>query len=196
MIDPVLARRIDRFGRRAHAFHRFAHHPLCPAYAGEVVAIGRLRVCKGCLLAGSGLLSGLLAGLAPPVGGPVLTAALLAFWAVWLLGLIRWRPPKLFARFLPAAMAGDLAVRGFRTGGLPGWGVVLAVAAGLWAAFRHYRRRGPHRDPCGACPEQAGPAVCTGYRPMARRERAFRRVIGRWLAWNGGIRSDGAQPRA
>ena len=177
MIDPALARRIDRFARRAHTFHRFAHHPLCPAYAVEVVALGRMRVCKGCLLAGSGLFTGLVAGLTPWGGGPALTVSLLAAWTAWLLCLARWRPPKFFARFLPAALAGDLAVRGCRMGGWVGWAVTLAVAAGLAAAIRHYRRRGPHRDPCAACPEREGPRTCTGYRPMLRREAALRRIF-------------------
>ena len=178
MIDPVLARRIDRFGRRAHGFHRFAHHPLCPAYGGEIVSFGRLRVCKGCLLAGTGLASGLAAGGAPLWGGPAVSMALLAAWTVWLLCLVRWRPPKLYARFMPAALAGYLAVRWCRGGD---WAVTLAVLAGLAAAIRHYRHRGPHRTPCATCPERAGPGTCSGYRPMARRERAFRRVVGRWL---------------
>lgn len=181
MIDPALARRIDRFGRRAHAFHRFAHHPLCPAYAGEVVSFGRMRVCRGCLLAGTGLASGLAAGGSPLGGGAALAVALLAAWAAWCLCLVRWRPPKGFARFLPAALAGYLVVRGCRVGGWAGWGVTLAVLAGLAAAIRYYRHRGPHHTPCLACPERSGPGTCTGYRPMARRERAFRRVIGRWL---------------
>ena len=33
----ALRRKIDRLSRAAHRFHRFAHHPLCERYAGEVI---------------------------------------------------------------------------------------------------------------------------------------------------------------
>ncbi len=36
-IPPAVARRVDRLALRAHAFHRWAHHPLCAWYAAEVI---------------------------------------------------------------------------------------------------------------------------------------------------------------
>jgi len=55
-------RAIDRLARRAHAFHRFAHHPLCERYAGELVPLGkRTRICRGCAASALGSLAGSLA---------------------------------------------------------------------------------------------------------------------------------------
>jgi len=177
VIDRVLARRIDRFSRRAHRFHRFAHHPLCAAYRGEVVALGRMWICRGCLLAMLGFLAGGGAGLAAPIVSPW---APLAAWGLLLLALTRGRPPKAVSRFLPAALGAFLAAQGLRSGAA-GWAVALAVLGGSLAFVGAYRRRGPDRRACAACPEREGPAVCSGFRPMARREKAFRRVIRRWI---------------
>ncbi|BDU73836.1 hypothetical protein [Mesoterricola silvestris] len=177
MIPRDLARRIDRFSRRAHRFHRYAHHPLCAAYRGEVVAMGRIRICKGCLLAATGGLAGAGAGLAAPPG---LSWALLAVWAAGLAVLTRWRPGKGLSRFLPAALGTFLVTQGLRSGPA-GWAVALLATGALGAFWMHYRHRGPNRQACLACPEAAGPAVCSGFRPMVRREKAFRRVTGGWL---------------
>jgi hypothetical protein len=97
-----LARRIDRLARRAHAFHRFAHHPLCEPYRGEVLRVGRRgRLCKGCTFLAAGLLAGALAGAA---GSSVPAGC--GWWrgllAVVLGGLsLRLRLVKVVGRFLP-----------------------------------------------------------------------------------------------
>ncbi len=58
-------RAIDRLARSAHAFHRFAHHPLCERYAGELIPLGRrARLCRGCAASALGSVMGLLAALA------------------------------------------------------------------------------------------------------------------------------------
>jgi hypothetical protein len=178
-LAPALARRLDRLSRDAHAFHRFAHHPLCPAYAGEVVRIGpRLRVCRGCLLAVLGALAGGLAGaLLPPVAaGPALILLALAL----VLGLGPWRTSKLLTRFAPLALGGLVAVQGLRADALGLLRALLALAM-LLAATQLYRRRGPHRGPCAACPERTGLVACSGLRPIVRRERAFQKLAGRWM---------------
>ena len=76
-IPPELARRVDRLARRAHAFHRWAHHPLCSWYAGDVIRLGRrVRVCLGCTLTGAGAITGIALGLAvPALPGPALLLA-------------------------------------------------------------------------------------------------------------------------
>src|SRR6478735_9596751 len=57
-------RAIDRLARGAHAFHRFAHHPLCERYASELIPLGkRTRLCRGCASAALGSLTGLVAAL-------------------------------------------------------------------------------------------------------------------------------------
>lgn len=190
-LPPGLARRIDRLARRAHAFHRFAHHPLCAAYRGEVVALGRRgRVCLGCALLGTGAALGLLAGLASPrpsPGGLGLGAAALLLLAVGAARPGRGGPGrKLRTRLVPGALAAALAVVGLRASGPPGWLAALFAIAAFGAALLAYRRRGPDRSACATCPERpAGPA-CSGFAPVVRRERAFARLAGRWIAAAGG----------
>ncbi len=171
-------RRIDRLSRAAHRFHRFAHHPLCDEYAGEVLRVGRTRVCRGCTLAACGGLAGGAVGLlaAPPLW--VATAA--AVLGVALLPLShggKWR-----SRFAPSLLFALATGAGIAAWSLAG----LAVSAGTVAIFvlllRAYRRRGPDRAPCATCPERTA-MPCRGFMPIVRRERAFqRRVRALWVA--------------
>ena len=149
-IERSLARRIDRLSRHAHALHRFAHHPLCGRYEGELVALRRrTRLCRGCLLAGSGAVGGLALGLAlPGLGAWSLEAALVASFGL----LAPVRLGKLWTRLVPAAALAAAFGAGLR--GPIALGVALCgVSAGcafalLWA----YRLRGPNRDACATCP--------------------------------------------
>jgi hypothetical protein len=171
-IPLPLARRIDRLARRAHAFHRFAHHPLCDAYRNEVLRVGpRLRVCKGCTL----LATGLVAGMA--VGAFVRPQLLWGAGALLLaLGLgalsLRLRVPKTFGRFLPGAGLGFAL--------WAGWPSVFAALLIVAIVGDLYRRRGVERSRCQTCPERLR-SPCSGLAPAVRRERAFRRRVDRWL---------------
>jgi hypothetical protein len=62
------------------------------------------------------------------------------------------------------------------------WAAPVPIAFAVIALMR-YRRRGPNRTPCVECPERTA-AVCSGLRPIVRRERAFRRVASRLLHVN------------
>jgi TRAP transporter 4TM/12TM fusion protein len=186
-LPPELARRIDRLARRAHAFHRFAHHPLCSRYRAEVVRIGRrTRLCRGCALTAAGALAGAGAGLAAEPPGPGVLAALTAL----LLAGVAWAAsarsgaprPKLLSRLVPMALAAALLGLGLRAGALPGLLAALAGGASVAAAALAYRRRGPDRAACRGCPEAPASLSCSGFRPIARRERAFARLAGRWMA--------------
>jgi MFS family permease len=179
---PETARRIDRLSYRAHLFHRFAHHPLCAAYASEVIRVGRRgRVCQGCSLMGLGLLAGAFAGgifrlslgatVAIGIGGVAVAASSFA-----------WRTSKISSRLLPAVATGIVCASA-----LCAWSIgALAAAASTLAAFAvmygAYRRRGPHRGPCAACPERGAPSPCVGLQEIVQRERAFRRLAGRLIA--------------
>ena len=177
-VPRPLARRLDRLARRAHLHHRYAHHPLCPAYAGELVRLGRrTRLCRGCLFVFSGLAAGALSGLlsAP---WPLLAAALPLALAA---GLLR-RRSKLATRLLPSALAAALFVAGLRAFTLSGAALASGVLLAAAAAVLLYRRRGPDRSPCQGCPERTLPRTCTGLRPLVRREAAFARASGRLLA--------------
>ena len=182
-IDRSLARRLDRLAFRAHAFHRWAHHPLCREYSGEVFRLGRrFRVCRGCTLAAAGALAGLAGGLASPVAPDPAVGALAALGLLaGLLALGRRRRPKGLTRGLPAALLTFLLLQALRGGGTVRWGAaVLAVAAGT-AVTLAYRRRGPDRSPCATCPESAVSGTCRGFREIRTRERAFARLASRWL---------------
>ena len=167
-----LARRIDRLARRAHAFHRFAHHPLCEPYRGEVLRVGRrVRLCKGCTFLAAGLLAGAIAGA---MVHPSLPFAVVAWLLAVVLGglSLRLRLTKVVARFLPGV---GLAVACW-AGLIP----LLVSLSVFIAATLLYRRRGVERSLCRSCPERRL-SPCSGFAPLVRRERAFRRRVARWL---------------
>ncbi|HTA88971.1 MAG TPA: hypothetical protein VK745_05335 [Polyangiaceae bacterium] len=172
---------VDRLARRAHAFHRFAHHPLCERYAGELIPLGRkTRLCRGCCYAVLGTMCGTASAvLARPSFGALVFSAVLG------LGLLATslvvRPPKWLGRALACAAVSFAAIGGLCSGQLLARAVSLAlvVVGGLF--LWGYRQRGPNRGPCQTCPERLAPTVCSGLRPIVRRERAFRRVAQRLI---------------
>jgi len=185
LLDRATATRIDRLSRRAHAFHRFAHHPLCGAYAGEVIRIGkRVRLCRGCSYLGLGLAAGAGAASALPMSWFVSAAH--ASWLCSALALSAWlgassaRVNKLVKRALPAASLALAIGLGVRLGTLLGLALSVASALVFAGLALRYRLRGPDRTPCASCPERTLP-VCSGFLPIVRRERAFRRASRRLL---------------
>lgn len=168
-----VARAVDRLARRAHAFHRFAHHPLCDRYASELIRLGRReRVCRGCVALGSGFLAGVSLALAFEPSAGVAYASLAAGAALGVASL-RVRLPKLLGRFVPAfgfAVALASVLTDFRS---YAW---LTGACAFGVGFFAYRRRGPSRTPCTSCPERLEPAPCSGFVRIVRRERAFQRA--------------------
>lgn len=182
-IGRTVARRLDRLAFRAHAFHRWAHHPLCREYETEVIRLGRrLRLCRGCTLAALGGLAGLVCGLtlpALPPRGLLLLAALGTLMALLALG--RRRLPKLLTRALPMGLLPFFVAQAARGGGLVPWLCAAYAGAITGAAFLAYRRRGPDRTPCTTCPEFTAVGTCRGFREIRTRERAFTRLASRWL---------------
>ena len=177
---PALRRRLDRLARRAHAFHRFAHLPLCEEYAPERIRLGRVHVCRGCALLGSGLAIGLAAGALAPARPMGVGIALMAALACGLAAFAT-RLPKPLGRALPGAGLGFAFAEGLRLGP-PGWVASAGAVALFGAAFFAYRRRGPHRGPCEACPDRDRRPACRGFAPILRRERALQRRAGRLIA--------------
>jgi len=192
LVPRPVARRVDRLSRLAHAFHRFAHHPLCSPYSGEVLRLGRrARVCLGCSLAAAGALVGSGLGLLLPAApGPALLCAGLALLLLVPLALRRPSPrerdaaplTKLFTRFLPTLAAGAIVLQGLRAPTPARLGAGGEALAAVFVGVLVYRRRGPDRSPCLGCPEGPPRADCPGFAPVARRERAFSRLAGRWIA--------------
>jgi lysylphosphatidylglycerol synthetase-like protein (DUF2156 family) len=171
-IPPPLARRIDRLARRAHAFHRFAHHPLCHVYRGEVVRVGRrFRLCKGCTFLTAGLAAGIVGGAFVRLPLAWGTCALLLALVLGTLSL-RLRLPKIAGRLLPGVGLG-LAL-------WAGWPCVLASLLVVVLVGALYRRRGVDRSRCATCPERSL-SPCSGFASIVRRERAFRRRADGWL---------------
>lgn len=206
-IPRALSRRIDRMGRAAHRFHRFAHHPLCDEYRGEVIRVGRrVRLCRGCTYLGIGLTSGAMLGAILAASPPLVVAAvpLAAACMVAGPGLLRGRPrapsaspdpglaggtratapaalPKWASRLLPGAGFGFAFVSALRAESLAGVTIALLAVASFTLLAWGYRRRGPRRVPCLTCPERTWESPCRGFAPIVRRERAFRRRAGSLL---------------
>jgi hypothetical protein len=175
-IPPAVARRIDRLARRAHAFHRFAHHPLCDRYASELVSLGRkTKLCRGCALVASGFLAGAVGAFA------LRSLPLPWLWAAPAFALALAAAParsKLLRRFLPALALAFVLVHG-------PWVPSAVAFAAIVAGYAGYRRRGPNRAPCQSCPElpiKDSGEVCAGFRPLYRRERALQRFVRPWLS--------------
>ena len=194
LVSPIprpLARRVDRLSRRAHRFHRFAHHPLCPRYAGEVIRLGRRgRVCLGCSLVLAGTVLGVGAGFfSPSAPGPALVAAALLLVAAGPAAIRAPHPgerpggtPKLLTRLVPTALGGAAAGQALSAPSPARIAAAALAAAALGVAIIRYRRRGPDRSACRACPDGPAGPRCPGFSPIARRERAFSRLAGRWIA--------------
>jgi len=183
-VPAGVARRLDRLAWRLHAFHLYAHHPLCHRYAGEVLTLGRVRVCKGCTLLAVGVVVGVPVGCLVPALS-VTNLALVALAALaWALAVFLGpglRPlGKLGTRFLPATAAAFLAVQGLRVRQPWGLALVAVIAVAVPLIVRVYRRRGPHRAACEACPER-DQRLCSGFRLQYRRERAFQRLAARMI---------------
>ena len=180
-LEAELARRIDSLARRAHAFHRYAHHPLCTRYACEVLRIGRCWMCKGCCFVTLGGTAGAMLGaFLPAVQG---TAALLIIalsngcFATWCWNL-RFRTSKILTRLLPAmCVCGTAATLSRSCASL--WPLVACTIAAAWVTHGHSHRR-PWRQACVDCPESSH-VPCSGFSLQLRRERAFVRLSHRWI---------------
>jgi hypothetical protein len=182
-LPGAVIRRLDRAARRAHRHHRFAHHPLCGAYRGERLRIGRYELCRGCAAATLGMLSGVTAvGVLPAFSFAVLSSLAMAAGGIGLLALARRLPigGKLLSRALPASAAGFVAASGLRRADAVGLALTVATVFAMVLGIALYKRRGPCRHACTACPQRTL-TPCSGFRLAWRRERAFRRLAGQWI---------------
>src|SRR5262249_7607730 len=153
-------------------FHRFAHHPLCGNYAGEVIRIGRTRLCRGCAYSIAGGLAGGFTGLA--IGGSFALPATAATAATALLAVSLYsfkRPSKLVTRLGPAALYALAITCATLTWTFAGFAVAAGVIAIVVLARLRYGRRGADRSPCTTCPER-DLAPCSGMAAIVSREKA------------------------
>lgn len=186
-VPRATLRRTERLARHAHAFHRFAHHPLCEAYAGEVFRIGRARVCKGCSLAMLGGVVGVAAAgivrLMSAKVSMVVPLAALVLGVGCLLAARRWRSGKLASRFVPALLLSACVTLSALRFDVIGAVIALTAVAIVPIVLWEHRKRGPWREPCRACAEGLdGDEVCSGFRRQLRREKAVMRLSARWIA--------------
>src|SRR5262245_26349082 len=106
-IPTAVRKQLDRLSRRAHRFHRYAHHPLCGRYRHELIALGRKnRICRGCTLALAGASLGVGAGFALPIASAVAPGLLGLLFASSLFAFAserarEARASKLMTRALP-----------------------------------------------------------------------------------------------
>jgi len=174
-------RAVDRLAQRAHAFHRFAHHPLCARYAGELIPLGRrARLCRGCACSALGLVTGLLAAVCWQASFSVLLGVSALGLGV-LLSSLALRLPKWLGRASAVACLGFVGLEGLLAKHGPPLFLAFGIVATSLAFVALYRKRGPNRGPCRTCPERLLSKPCSGLRPIVRRERAFRRLAQRWL---------------
>jgi hypothetical protein len=144
-----------------------AHHPLCTAFRSDVVRLGRLHVCGGCLATWPAFIAALpLAWLARTQGVPAwpLAAAGLALGLPHLASYAV-RAPVPVRRAAKAVGGAGLAllVVGAATSGTGLPGLVALVLAGCAAslALQAVRLRAMLRT-CAACPHRRDWGSCPG----------------------------------
>ena len=161
-----LARRAVRLGLHLG----LAHHPLCTEFRTDVVRVGRLHVCSGCLATWPVFVLALpLALLARLDGAPGLALAA----AGLVLGMpqmatYRWRMSRL-ERAAAKAVGGvglAMALAGVLTVGWPLVAVVGVLTVGVLAslALQVVRLRSILAT-CDACPFKRDWDACPGFQP-------------------------------
>jgi hypothetical protein len=174
----VPARRLERLARRAHAFHRFAHHPLCDRYAGELIALrGRTRICRGCTLSLFGAVLAACAAMLWSLPAVPLACCSIAITALMLRSIGRApshmpRTSKLGTRAVPVGLVSASLISLLRVPTPAHLALGVVLGALCFACYRRYQRRGPNRAACVTCPELTR-APCSGFRQIVHAERAF-----------------------
>jgi hypothetical protein len=192
MIGEPVAVEIDRLSRAAHRFHRYAHHPLCERYAGEVVRIGRrTRLCRGCVYACVGGTVGGVIGYA--IADPHVAIGSTIVGVIALCASLRWRLNKIITRMIPAALLALAIVAGVTSRSSVGVVAALAAVASTGGLRLLYGRRGADRSPCETCPERVL-QPCSGFAAIVSRERAFQRVAGQLLTRSNAVPSRRLRP--
>ncbi|MBF0501365.1 MAG: hypothetical protein HQM09_14590 [Candidatus Riflebacteria bacterium] len=137
----------------------------------------RIRLCRGCVIAGLGLSGGFVLGaIASPTYQAGLAATVFAA-LVSTLSLVprEQRKSKLESRLLPAA-ALSFAITGGLLGRSLGSLLSVVAAVAVLVLFRFlYSRRGPDRRACTSCAEHNHKRACRGFTDIVARERAFER---------------------
>jgi hypothetical protein len=145
-----------------------AHHPLCTEFRDDVVRVGRLHVCSGCVATWPTFLVTLPLALAWHLQGTSALAMLAAGLALGVphLASYGWRGSRLERAGVKALGGVGLAgvVVGALTAGWPLWVLVVLLAAGLVASvgLQAVRMRSILAT-CDACPFKRDWDSCPGF---------------------------------
>ena len=154
----------------------WAHHPLCQRFGRDVLRIGRMHLCRSCVMVYAGLALGVLlcAVFRRPLRdvAPLVFAALagvtLAFcFPVWY--KIWSRPMRDVLRAMMGgtiALCGYLLLCGSLASGLIGMAVLGASYKGYLVLRRWYRMKA-----CAGCRQLRQNQVCPGFALQAERIR-------------------------
>jgi hypothetical protein len=161
--------------------YRWAHKPLCARFSDDVLRLGRLRVCRGCLALWTGVLgAGALALSGLVTAGAAALALTLLLPTVGILSHpalhTRWpRPVRDLLRAAAGACA-PLAVQAL-AGGRPMEGLVGLTALAAICTLHRAHRAPLRARMCDGCQELAQPGICSGYRLQARATAAHERLM-------------------
>lgn len=171
-----------------YPFH-WAHKPLCARFRRDVVHVGRVHLCRSCLLAYTGIAIAIAAWVWNPAwlrAHGLLSFSVLATATVILslpLWYKRWpRPMRDLLRFsmgLAIPLCGYVLLNlHFITG------VVGAVGlAAFWRVYLALRRR-RRLESCAGCLELGPQSICSGYRQQAEYLRAYEQQATEWVMAN------------
>jgi hypothetical protein len=182
--------------RHTYTFN-LAHKPLCARFAHDVLRVGRVYVCRSCLLACAGAvftgLGLLCVGLPerrwlPVFYGSLAAVMVLSYPPVY--GLLH-RLGRDVVRCGAGAVLALMAT--FFVAGHVGLGLlnVAVFAIGYLASRGAYRRW--KLDACDGCPEVGRGQVCSGYLRQADRIRAYESAAEDYLFRTGRFDTPGHQ---
>jgi len=156
----------------------WAHHPLCNRFRCDVVRIGRLHLCRSCLMAYAGFALGvvlcvcfreLLRGVAPLLFASLAGVTLTFSAPVWYKRCSR--PMRDVVRGM---MGGVIALCGYLLlSGSPLPGLIGAVALIVFRKAYLALRRRSRLKACTGCLHLRGDEICPGFALQAERLRQY-----------------------
>jgi len=162
--------------KHCHGFN-WAHKPLCGRFAGDVVRLGGVHLCRSCLFAWSGVVLGALLCVVfrRALGERAATILLTALPPTLLFSLpaIYKHLPRTARDLLRAAGGLLLSLSACALFVSPLFGAAgLALLFIFWFAYFRVRRARKLRE-CDGCPELAAGGICSGFRRQAERIRRY-----------------------
>ena len=163
-------------------WYRWAHDPLCDRLGSDVLAIGKLRLCRSCIVMYAGMASGAIVATTQPVVGAARfaphvwagTAAVVAGASIPQVYGPLPRPAKDAVRFGAGILVGIVPAfaRARR------WHAFVGLAATAAVAYRvlSLARVKNKATACEGCPELHAEGICSGFSQQAVSMRAYERA--------------------